>query len=99
INAFVTVFALYYFLADGEDLIAATTRLVPLETKYQSQLLARFVEMSRAVATATLVTALAQGLLAAIGYYLAGFEAVILLTMLTLELENLRRGQGRGTRD
>jgi predicted PurR-regulated permease PerM len=84
INAFVTVFALYYFLADGEDLIAASTRLVPLESKYQSQLLVRFVEMTRAVTTATLVTALVQGVLAAIGYYFAGFEAVVLLMILTV---------------
>jgi predicted PurR-regulated permease PerM len=84
INAFVTVFALYYFLADGEDLVAASSRLVPLESKYQSQLLARFVEMTRAVTTATLVTALVQGILAAIGYYFAGFEGVILLMILTI---------------
>jgi predicted PurR-regulated permease PerM len=84
INAFVTVFALYYFLADGEDLVAASSRLVPLESKYQSQLLARFVEMTRAVTTATLVTALVQGILASIGYYFAGFEGVILLMILTI---------------
>jgi predicted PurR-regulated permease PerM len=84
INAFVTVFALYYFLADGVDLVAASSRLVPLESKYQSQLLARFVEMTRAVTTATLVTALVQGILASIGYYFAGFEGVILLMILTI---------------
>ena len=83
-NGFVTIFALYYFLADGEDLIAASTALVPLDAKYQSQLVARFVEMSRAVTTATLVTALVQGILAAIGYYFAGFEGVILLLILTI---------------
>ncbi len=83
INAFITVFALYYFLADGTDLIAATTELVPLDSKYQRQLLAKFVEMSRAVATATLVTAIIQGLLAAIGYYFAGLEGVVLLMILT----------------
>ncbi len=84
IKAFITVLALYYFLADGEDLISAGTRLVPLESKYQTQLLARFVEMSRAVATATLVTAIVQGVLAAIGYYFAGLEGVLLLMILTL---------------
>ncbi len=82
-NAFVTVFALYYFLADGTDLVAATTELVPLDSKYQRQLLAKFVEMSRAVATATLVTAIIQGVLAAIGYYFAGLEGVVLLMILT----------------
>jgi predicted PurR-regulated permease PerM len=83
INAFITVFALYYFLADGTDLIAATTELVPLDSKYQRQLLTKFVEMSRAVATATLVTAIIQGVLAAIGYYFAGLEGVVLLMILT----------------
>jgi predicted PurR-regulated permease PerM len=65
INSFITVFALYYFLADGTDLIAATTELVPIDSKYQRQLVTKFVEMSRAVATATLVTAIIQGVLAA----------------------------------
>jgi predicted PurR-regulated permease PerM len=83
INAFITVFALYYFLADGTDLIAATTELVPIDSKYQRQLLAKFVEMSRAVATATLVTAIIQGILAAIGYYFAGLDGVVLLMFLT----------------
>jgi predicted PurR-regulated permease PerM len=84
INAFITVLALYYFLADGEDMVSAGTRLVPLESKYQAQLLARFVEMSRAVATATLVTAIVQGILAAIGYYFAGLDGVLLLMILTI---------------
>jgi predicted PurR-regulated permease PerM len=83
INAFITVFALYYFLADGTDLIAATTELVPIDSKYQRQLVAKFVEMSRAVATATLVTAIIQGVLAAIGYYFAGLDGVVLLMILT----------------
>jgi predicted PurR-regulated permease PerM len=83
INAFITVFALYYFLADGTDLVAATTELVPIDSKYQRQLVAKFVEMSRAVATATLVTAIIQGILAAIGYYFAGLDGVVLLMILT----------------
>ncbi len=83
VNAFVTVFALYYFLADGTDLIAATTELVPIDSKYQRQLVTKFVEMSRAVATATLVTAIIQGVLAAIGYYFAGLDGVVLLMILT----------------
>ncbi|HEV3416341.1 MAG TPA: AI-2E family transporter, partial [Pirellulales bacterium] len=84
VNTFVTVFALYYFLADGKDLVAASTELVPLESKYQQQLIAQFVDMSRAVATATIVTALLQGVLDAIAYYFAGLEAVILLMILTV---------------
>lgn len=83
INAFVTVFALYYFLADGKDLVASTTELVPLDSKYQQQLVAQFVDMSRAVATATIVTAVAQGLLATAGYYFAGLEGIVLLLMAT----------------
>jgi predicted PurR-regulated permease PerM len=83
INAFVTIFALYYFLADGKDLVEASVELVPLESKYQQQLVGQFVEVSRAVATATLVTALIQGLLDSIGYYFAGFGAVVLLMILT----------------
>ncbi len=83
VNCFVMVFALFYFLADGEDLVAAGAKLVPLDAKYQRQLLAKFVEISRAVTSATLASALLQSVLLAIGYHFAEFGTAVLLMMLT----------------
>lgn len=84
IGLIVMIVALYYFLVDGDDMIANITRLLPLETRYQHQLLSEFDKVSRAVVTATLLSALAQGLLAGIAFKIAGLEPLFMLIMLTM---------------
>jgi predicted PurR-regulated permease PerM len=74
---------LYYFLADGRRMIAAVTRLVPLDPRYQWQLLDEFQEVSRAVVSATLLAAVVQATLAGLGFVVAGVGNVFLLTLLT----------------
>jgi predicted PurR-regulated permease PerM len=76
--------SLYYFLADGDQMVIGVGRLLPLEMTHQQRLLDEFGSISRAVAAATLLSALAQGLLAGVGYYFAGVPSVFLLTMLTI---------------
>lgn len=80
----VMIIALYYFLADGPAMIQSLMRLSPLDDRYEEQLLREFATVSRAVVLATLLSALAQGLLAGIGYFFAGVGSVALLTMLTM---------------
>lgn len=79
----VTVIALFYFLSDGRRMIDAVTRLIPLDPHYQWQLLDEFQEVSRAVVSATLLAAVVQAALAAVGYAVAGVGNVFLLTLLT----------------
>lgn len=80
----VMIVSLYYFLADGPALIQGILRLSPLDDRHEQQLLTEFSTVSRAVVVATLLSAFVQGLLAMFGYFLAGFESVFLLTMLTM---------------
>ncbi|HEX7446028.1 MAG TPA: AI-2E family transporter [Pirellulales bacterium] len=80
----VMILALYYFLADGPAMIQTLMRLSPLDDRYEEQLLREFAMVSRAVVVATLLSALAQGILAGIGYFFAGIGSVALLTMLTM---------------
>lgn len=80
----VMIIALYYFLADGPAMIQSLMRLSPLDDRYEEQLLREFATVSRAVVLATLLSALAQGILAGIGYFFAGVGSVALLTMLTM---------------
>jgi predicted PurR-regulated permease PerM len=75
--------ALYYFLADGPHMLAAVGDMLPLESGHQRRLIDEFASISRAVALATILSALAQAILAGIGYYFAGVGSVLLLTMLT----------------
>ncbi len=79
----IMVVAMFFFLSDGPGMIDTLMRLSPLDDRYEHELLADFANVSRAVVVATLVSAAVQGLLAGIGYYLAGFQSVVLLMLLT----------------
>jgi len=79
----IMVLTLYYFFADGPNMVAALMKLSPLDDTYEQELLDKFGDVSRAVVVAVLLSAIVQGLLAGIGYYLAGVEAVFFLTAAT----------------
>jgi len=86
LGLFIMLISLYFFLADGPAMIKAAMQLSPLDDRYEEQLLDQFVVVSRAVVMATLLSALAQGLLAGVGYAVAGLQSVFLLTALTMFL-------------
>jgi predicted PurR-regulated permease PerM len=52
-------------------MIRTAMYLSPLENRYEQELLNRFGDVSRAVVVATLLSAVVQGMLAGIGYYVA----------------------------
>ncbi len=72
LSTLIFIVALYYFLADGPALLAATESLVPLHADYQRQLLKRFEQVVRAVILSTFLAALAQGFLTAGAMWVAG---------------------------
>jgi predicted PurR-regulated permease PerM len=76
--------ALYYFFADGPAMMDSMMRLSPLDTIYVKQLIEEFDKVSRAVVVATLASAVAQGVLAGMGYYFVGMDSVFLLMFLTI---------------
>ncbi len=71
ISAAIMVFSLYYFFLDGPNMIAAIMRMSPLDDEYERELLEKFATVSRAVVVASLASAVAQGLLAGVGFYFA----------------------------
>jgi predicted PurR-regulated permease PerM len=83
IGLVIMILALYFFLADGPAMLEGLMRLSPLDNQYEHELLDEFIKISRAVVVATLLSALAQGVLAGIGYWIAGVDAVFLLTCIT----------------
>ncbi len=82
----ITMISLFYFFLDGPRMILAIMRLSPLDDRYELELATEFANVSRAVVLATLVSAIAQGVLAGIGFYFAGFEPLFLLIILTAVL-------------
>lgn len=87
----VTVIAFYFFLADGPAMVNTVMRLSPLDDQHEQQLVTEFDRISRAVVLATLLSAVAQGLLAGFAFWLISlsveeFNFVFSLTLLTTVL-------------
>jgi predicted PurR-regulated permease PerM len=88
IGLVIMVISLYFFLADGPAMINTLMQLSPLEEEHELELLARFGQISRSVVIATLLSAIAQGVAAGMGYYfvLPSEAPIFLLTALTMVL-------------
>ena len=83
----IMIAALFFFLAEGSKMVEALIRLSPLEEQHVRELVAEFDRACRAIVSATLLSALVQGLLAGIGFYFAGLRSsVALLMLLTMVL-------------
>ena len=85
-GALIMVVGLYFFLLDGPGMLKSLQGLSPIEDEHEQELVAEFGRVSRAVVVATLLSAVAQGVLAGIGFYFCGLESVFLLTLLSAVL-------------
>ena len=83
IGMLVLVIAIYFFLLDGAGMIRTLMRLSPLDDNYETRLLLEFDRTSRAVVLASVCSALAQGVLAALAFWACGFDSVIFLFLIT----------------
>ncbi|MEM9354473.1 MAG: AI-2E family transporter [Planctomycetota bacterium] len=80
----IAIVAVYYFLADGPMMIQALKHLSPLDDAYEQQLLDRFAQVSGAVVMATVLSAVAQGVLAGAAYFVvlpSGWPRVLLMAL------------------
>jgi predicted PurR-regulated permease PerM len=71
VGLIIMIVGLYYFFADGPTMINGLMGLSPMDRRHELELLAKFAEISRSVVVATLLSAVAQGILAGIGFYFA----------------------------
>lgn len=83
IGSSILLLALYFFLCDGPGMVRSMMDLSPLDDRYEMELLAEFDRTSRAIVLATILSALAQGITAGIGYYVADMPSLVMLTALT----------------
>ncbi|MFM7056232.1 MAG: AI-2E family transporter [Planctomycetota bacterium] len=77
------VFAVFFWFAEGPQIIRSLMLLSPLEEKYVTELLREFEVLVRAVVAGSLISAVVQALLAGLGYWLAGLDSVFLLIAAT----------------
>jgi predicted PurR-regulated permease PerM len=89
VNIFVMFFTMFYFFRDGEHLVKRLKYLVPIRRDYEDMIIARFLLISRATVTGTLILGLVEGTLGGItllvfgvkAWLLWGFVMIILATM------------------
>ncbi|MFA5517607.1 MAG: AI-2E family transporter, partial [Desulfuromonadales bacterium] len=79
----VMAITLFFFFRDGERLFSIFSSLVPLPEDRKAVLLGRTREVLSAVLYGVFFTALVQGNLAALGYWIVGLTSPVLLGLLT----------------
>lgn len=79
----VFVLAVFFWFADGPEIVRTLMALSPLDDEYEEQLMKEFQTLVRGVVFGSVASALTQSALGGIGYWLAGIESVFLLMALT----------------
>lgn len=74
---FVMLYAMFYFLIDGQPILEAVLRFTPLSGNDKARLLGTFVSVSRATLKGTLVIGIVQGGLAGLSFAVAGIESAV----------------------
>ena len=74
-NLVLTLFVLFFFLRDGDQMASRVKGLIPLAAKRKDRLDAHLQAVTRAVVFGTVVTALVQGALLGIGFWITGMPS------------------------
>ena len=74
---FVMLYILFFFLRDGDRLIEAVVRALPLGDRRERRLLAKFAEVSRATIKGTLIVGVVQGTLGGLLFWILGIPAPV----------------------
>ncbi len=71
--------ALYYFLAEGPQLLQTARSLIPVDANYQDELLCEFAKVVQGVVIATFLAALGQGIATTLAIGVLGFKHLFAL--------------------
>jgi predicted PurR-regulated permease PerM len=72
VSFFLMLVALFFFFRDGDAMAIRLRELLPMDRDHKDALFARFSTTLTAVVQSMIVTAVAQGLLSGVGYWLIG---------------------------
>ena len=74
LNLFVMVYAMFFFLRDGEKILEKIFYYMPLSDEDEALMLQRFASITRATVKGTLVIGIIQGALAGFAFWVAGID-------------------------
>jgi predicted PurR-regulated permease PerM len=84
LHMFIAIFAMYYMLIQGKDMLEGLKRVLPLKREDSERILLHFNDIIYATIYGSIVIALVQGALATIGYFVFGVTSPVLMGILTL---------------
>jgi predicted PurR-regulated permease PerM len=88
----VMLFLLFFFLRDGDGMLARVRRLIPLDDERKERLFRQLSGVTRAIVIGTSVTALLQGVLIGIGFTIARLPSPVVFGVLAALLSMLPVG-------
>lgn len=77
LDLFIALLAVYYFFLDGERVVRGMPGVLPLDPRYQAEFFSEFHQVAQTMIVVNLVTALAQGVLGAVGFMIAGIPTPV----------------------
>ena len=72
LQLFILLYALFFFLVDGREILRKILYYIPLSAREEGQLLERFVSVSRATLKGSLLIGILQGGVAGLAFWVAG---------------------------
>lgn len=75
VSVVLVLFTMFFFFVDGEKMVERLMYLTPLPNKYDKSLFSKFRSVSYSTMISTFVTAIAQGLIGAFGFWVVGLPA------------------------
>jgi predicted PurR-regulated permease PerM len=88
----IMLFLLFFFLRDGDEMMARARALIPLDDDRKDRLFDQLSNVTRAIMFGTSVTALAQGFLVGVGFAIAGLPSPVVFGVLAALLSLLPIG-------
>ncbi len=82
-NLALMLFILFFFFRDGDVLAARVSLLIPLDPKRKERLTTRLQGVTRAVVIGTVLTALAQGAMLGVGFWITGLSSPVVFGVIS----------------
>ncbi len=83
LTAIVYLYSLFFFLRDGDAILNSLLDYVPVDRDQKDSILSHFISVARATIKGTIVMGIIQGVIAGIGFVLAGVGSPLLWGLLT----------------
>jgi predicted PurR-regulated permease PerM len=80
---FVAIFTMFYLIRDGGKIFRRIINAIPLQKKHNQKIIKQFSEVTNAIIFGSIVIAIVQGVVAAIGFWIFGIESFLMWGVIT----------------